>query len=30
MNTKAKSIIFVVMAAKEFLPKNPTSGRKTR
>jgi hypothetical protein len=30
MNTKAKSIIFAVMVAKEFLSKNPTSGRKIR
>jgi hypothetical protein len=30
MNTKAKNIIFAVMAAKEFLSKNLTSGRKIR
>jgi len=30
MNTKEKSITFVVMAANEFLLKNQTSGKNTR
>jgi hypothetical protein len=30
MNIMEKSIIFAVMDAKEFLLKNPTSGRKIR